>query len=41
MSELKKISATFLEETRKNDSEMQIIKAGLNQMISAPTRLIS
>ena len=41
MSELKNISSTLLEETRQNDSEMQIIKAGLNQMINAPTHLIS
>ena len=41
MTELKKISSTLLEETRQNESEMKSIKAGLNQMINAPTRLIS
>ena len=39
MSELKELSSRLLEESRHHESEMQFIKAGLKQMVDAPTRL--
>ena len=41
MSELKELSSRLLEESRHHESEMQFIKAGLKQMVDAPTRLAS